>query len=273
MGLWSAIGTVAGAYFGGPAGASIGGAIGGAIDGNQAKKDGEEGVEQQNALNSAEAAKSRAWQEEMRNTAYQSTTADMRKAGLNPMMAFSQGATATPGAPATARMENIKQGASQTALNSVQAQNVIADTNNKRAQAEQIETQTALMKAQEKNTSAQTDKTRAETGNIEATLPKINQEIKNLKLQARTEEERVILTREQQILTTIQQDLAKGQITKQEAETKTQNVITTLKRLEVPGAKNLADFENMLSTGGGNAANIGGAAGTLMNSARKVFGK
>lgn len=34
MGMWGAIGSVAGGFFGGPAGAAIGGAIGGAIDGS-----------------------------------------------------------------------------------------------------------------------------------------------------------------------------------------------------------------------------------------------
>lgn len=50
----------------------------------------------QNQFNAAEAEKARSWQESMRNSAYQATMADMQKAGLNPILAYAQGASATP---------------------------------------------------------------------------------------------------------------------------------------------------------------------------------
>lgn len=58
---------------------------------------------QQKAMdfNAAEAQKQRDWQEQMSATAYQRTMEDMRKAGLNPILAYSNGATGA-GSGATA---------------------------------------------------------------------------------------------------------------------------------------------------------------------------
>lgn len=46
--------------------------------------------------NSAEAEKARAWSEKMSNTSYQRAVEDMRKAGLNPILAYTQGGASTP---------------------------------------------------------------------------------------------------------------------------------------------------------------------------------
>jgi hypothetical protein len=49
------------------------------------------------SFNAAEAQKARNWQETMSSTAYQRAMKDMRSAGLNPMLAFSQGGASSPG--------------------------------------------------------------------------------------------------------------------------------------------------------------------------------
>lgn len=57
---------------------------------------GSKSQESANETNIALQREQREWQERMSNTSYQRGTADMLKAGINPMVAFSQGGAATP---------------------------------------------------------------------------------------------------------------------------------------------------------------------------------
>lgn len=66
--------------------------------------------------NSAEAAAERAFEKEMRGTAYQDTVKDMIAAGINPILAANNGATATPsGASASIGTQRYNQQSAQAA--------------------------------------------------------------------------------------------------------------------------------------------------------------
>lgn len=71
-----------------------------------------------NRTNIREAEKNRKFQERMRNTQYQSAVEDMRRAGLNPALAYQQGGNASPaGAQATVQSTTEKAtGSAQQAL-------------------------------------------------------------------------------------------------------------------------------------------------------------
>lgn len=69
--------------------------------------------EDANKQNIALAKENREWQERMSNTAYQRGMADMREAGLNPMLAFQQGGASAPTSAAA-----TVQAASATGLGS-----------------------------------------------------------------------------------------------------------------------------------------------------------
>lgn len=53
-------------------------------------------LNEQNVFNASEAQKNRDWQERMSNTAYQRAVEDMKKAGINPILAYSQGGASSP---------------------------------------------------------------------------------------------------------------------------------------------------------------------------------
>lgn len=123
MGLLSSIGTAIGTYFGGPIGGAAGNAIGGAVEGGEktnapvttTSKSGELpwgtigdiagsvisgglgyfGTQQTNAANAQQAQLNRDFQAGQTGTAYQRAVADMKAAGLSPMLAYSQGGAAS----------------------------------------------------------------------------------------------------------------------------------------------------------------------------------
>lgn len=154
------------------------------------------------AYNTAEAQKQRDWQEGMANSAYQRSVEDLKKAGLNPMLAYTQGGAATPGGAAasgglvqsSAASASSPSGASataaarrfptETAVSAAQARvldaqmsNVEADTANKLATADQIAAQTDVLRETVPKLKQDTEQSRVETFRKDMDAQRINRQI------------------------------------------------------------------------------------------------
>ena len=262
MGLLSTIGS-----FFGPVGTAVG-AVGDYALGKDDASDA-------NSANADQAREARDWQTNMRGTAYQATVKDLQAAGLNPMLAYSNGATQTPGAAVSAPMQNKGLQSTQQSLNSAQSAN-------QTAQLENVRAQTGLIKAQEAKTlneipqiTTSTTNMAQQTENLKTVLQKTQAEIEQVRQATKTGYQQELtqvqsrnLMQAQQELAEIDNKLRSYQISNTEAETKFKTIVTHLQQLAVPGAQNEADFEKGIS---GELSPYGRAIKSILQAVRSVI--
>jgi len=131
------------------------------IGGERANRSREEIAAAANAASAESAARQMDFQERMRETQYQTTVKDLMAAGLNPMLAYSQGGAGTPsGAAAVGQQATLRNPAEGLAASAAQLGNIEADlelktanTNESYMRADNISADTKLKLLQAPNVS------------------------------------------------------------------------------------------------------------------------
>ena len=142
-----------------------------------------------NAASAEQAANQMAFQERMRDTQYQTAVKDMKSAGLNPMLAYTQGGAGTPsgamGQVSTAKIGNTigsaLAGAQSLSMNEADIDLKKATTTGTAAATLKTEADTIRTAAEIANILQTTKLNTQQTRNLEEMLIKLQQEIVNLR--------------------------------------------------------------------------------------------
>lgn len=233
---WGAVGNIASGILG--------------FEGQQSANEMNQQIAQNNsAFNADQAQLNRDFQERMRSTQYQTAVGDMKAAGLNPMLAYSQGGAG-----------NLS-GSTATAVQPAAMQNAAGAGIAAAAQAAQVD-----------NTAAMTDNIKADTANKQAELagkqfsgPLAQAQLQYLKEQAvkMVTAAKLDIGQRMRIERELDAEMPEKEAANIDARTAYQKIQTILSNYDVPGAKNEAEFQKNFP----GASQALKAAGQITNSA------
>lgn len=225
-------------------------------------------------FNAGEALKQRDWTKEMSGTQYQRAVADMKNAGLNPMLAYSQGG-ASSGAGSTAQGQAGAAGAQIPSQNSIQnalnSASAFAALDKIKAETNNVESQTEVNEANREFIEKQTDNAVTTGANLQVTTEKLLEEIKALRAETQNKldenpniKARLPLMRAEEALRQVEEKFKQGEIERQPAlkaltqaetalrnaesghvrqATQTQKAETTLREQSIPRSANEAEAQ------------------------------
>lgn len=144
----------------------------------------QQGGEETNAANAEQAARQMEFQERMSGTSYQRAVKDMEAAGLNPMLAYSQGGASTPGG-AMAQMQNaLGAGVSSAQVGSKiqpEIDNIRAVTDKTRTDTEKSKAEAELARSQASVNAAMVPKLVADTVSAGHSAAEIESKVERLR--------------------------------------------------------------------------------------------
>lgn len=270
MGLFSGILGAVGSFFG-PVGTAVGGAIGGAIDSDRTRSSTNSAVDASNQFNAEQGQITRdfnanqaqlnrdfqttqlgeveRYDTAMSSTAYQRTVADMQAAGLNPMLAYSQGGASTPTVSAPSGSSASAGSVSgfdkaQAITNSLQATQIAQSIQESQARVENTQADTVLKGAQTARETSSASNIDMSTKEIQARIPNLEEQLHLIRAQEGTELWKQAVMDTQAQLNKIDAGLKNETIGLVEAQTQFERVRTLLANLSVPEARNASNAQD-----------------------------
>lgn len=219
-------------------------------------------------FNEQQAGINREFQADMRNTQYQAAVQDMKKAGLNPMLAYSQGGAGTPsGATASGPAASAAPVApmQNTMTSAVQTMQAATALDNMRKQGDVLEAQAFATRAkgwrdqaEATNAGPQGDNIRADTQlkansarnaelgakQIEAQTDQIRTAIEKIKVETEHEGVKIGATQSLSDLNNAHELYTRGKIGMQDYEQRIKAATASLIEYALPGAKNIAHAQD-----------------------------